>query len=97
MVVTDADWASLTGRQSRSFEMRTGCHDDRYGQVRRWYPLEHGAVGDFELSVADGVAEAMAGAADEGTTKNQPRRDAPVGTASAVRRWRAERNWSPPR
>jgi hypothetical protein len=45
MVVTDADWASLTGRQSRSFEMRTGCHDDRYGQVRRWYPLEHGAAG----------------------------------------------------
>jgi hypothetical protein len=50
--------------------MRTGCHDDRFGQVRRWYPLEHGAVGDFDLSVADGVAEAVAGAVDEGTTKN---------------------------
>jgi hypothetical protein len=25
--------------------MRTGCHDDRFGQVRRWYPLEHGVRG----------------------------------------------------
>jgi hypothetical protein len=34
------------------------------------------------MSAADGVAEAVAGAVDEGTTKDQPRRDAPVGTAS---------------
>jgi hypothetical protein len=50
--------------------MRTGCHDDRDGQARRWYPLEHGAVGDFDLSVADGVAEAVAGAP---WTKVRPR------------------------